>query len=154
MAWRKRTRDAEKNQANMSGIVATGGKPGLLAYEAGRPVGWVSIAPRETYGQLMRSRTYGPFSEEAGVWSIVCFYVDPPSKRQGVATALMEAAVAHAFERGAEAVEVYPREGGDYMGSREGYERLGFQPVREAGARTVMRLTDPTRATAAPRSMR
>lgn len=138
----------------MSGIVAAGGEPGLLAYEDDRAVGWVSIAPRDMYGQLMRSRTYGPFEPEEGVWAIVCFYVDPRSKRQGVATALMEAAVAHAFERGAKAVEVYPREGGDYMGRREGYERLGFGPVRTAGPRTVMRLTDPMRATAPPRSTR
>jgi len=60
MWWRKRTGDGVKNKRNMRGIVSAGREPGLLAYQDGVPVGWVSIAPREEYGQLVGSRVYGP----------------------------------------------------------------------------------------------
>jgi GNAT superfamily N-acetyltransferase len=154
MWWRKRTGDGAKNRQNMRRIVKGGREPGLLAYEDGVAVGWVSVAPREEYGQLVRSRKYGPEEEEEGVWSIVCFYVDPRAKKKGVATALVEAAVEHALARGASAVEAYPHEQGDYMGAPEAYERLDFEPVRRAGTRTIVRFKDPTRANARPRSSR
>lgn len=154
MAWRKRTGSGRKNKRNMHRIVNEGREPGLLAYEDGQAVGWVSVAPREEYGQLVRSRTYRPEDEDEGVWSIVCFYVDPRAKRKGVATALLEAAVDHAFEHGASAVEAYPHERGDYMGWPDGLARLGFQPVRSAGVRTIVRLPRPTRTSGRRRSRR
>lgn len=139
MWWRKRTGDGAKNKRNMRALVHGGHETGLLAYEDDRAVGWVSVAPREEYGQLTGSRVYGPKEEEEGIWSIVCFYVDPRAKKQGVATALLEAAVEHAFSRGAAAVEAYPHTRGDYMGTPEAFERLGFEPVREAGTRVIVR---------------
>jgi GNAT superfamily N-acetyltransferase len=154
MAWRKRTGVPAKNKRNMREIVRSDRVPGLLAYEDGVPVGWVSVAPREEYGQLVRSRDYGPMQPEEGVWSIVCFYVDPRAKKKGVATALLEAAVEHAFTYGAKSLEAYPHERGDYMGIPKAYARLGFEPVRTAGVRTVMRLTDPTSTSARSRSRR
>jgi len=141
MFWRQRTGDGAKNKRNMKKIVESGHVPGLLAYEEGRAIGWVSVAPREQYGQLVRSRNYGPKDEVARVWSIVCFYVDPRAKKRGVATALLEAAVEHAFGSGAASLEAYPHERGDYMGSVSAYERLGFEPVRQAGKRTILRLS-------------
>ena len=154
MWWRKRTGDGAKNKRNMRGLVQAGSEPGLLAYEDGVPVGWVSVAPREEYGHLVRSRNYGPKEEEEGVWSIVCFYVDPRAKKKGVAAALLEAAVEHAFSRGAAAVEAYPHERGDYMGSPDWFERLGFEPVRTAGVRVIVRRERPSRASGRPRSKR
>ena len=139
MWWRQRTGDAARNRQAMEALVHEGREPGLLAYEADRPVGWVSVGPREEFGQLMRSRSYGPHEEERDVWSIVCFYVDPRAKRQGVGSALLDAAVEHALARGAAAIEAYPHEQGDYMGARGAFERRGFAPVRSAGKRTVMR---------------
>jgi len=155
MWWRKRTGDDAKNKRNMRALVRAGREPGLLAYEDGVPVGWVSVAPREEYGQLVSSRVYGPKEEEEDVWSIVCFYVDPRTKKQGVAAALLEAAVEHAFSRGAAIVEAYPHEGnGDFMGAPEWFERLGFEPVRTAGVRVIVRRERPSRASGRPRSKR
>jgi len=158
MFWRQRTGDPGKNRRAMRGIVHEGREPGLLAYDEGTAVGWVSVAPREEYGQLVRSRNYGPRDDdETGVWSIVCFYVDPRSKKQGVASALLKAAVAHALARGASAIEAYPHHKGDYMGAEEHFVRLGFEHVRRAGARApcppawpACRSTPPT-TSAAPR---
>ena len=135
MWWRQRTGAAERNREAMRALVADGREPGLLAYEDGRAVGWASVAPREEFGQLVRSRQYGPNDGESGVWSIVCFYVDPRAKRRGVAKALLRAAVEHAAARGASAVEGYPHERGDYMGSPAMFEAAGFaQCVRRASA--------------------
>jgi ribosomal protein S18 acetylase RimI-like enzyme len=141
MWWRKRTGDPAKNKRNMRAIVRAGREPGLLAYSAGEPIGWVSIAPREEYGQLVGSRVYRPQDDDVGTFSIVCFYVDRRAKRQGVAAELLDAAVARAGQRGARAIEAYahaadPR---DYMGTPELFERFGFTRVREAGKRVVMR---------------
>jgi GNAT superfamily N-acetyltransferase len=123
----------------MGSIVRRGDEPGLLAYDDGVPVGWVSVAPRAEYGHLMRSRNYGPREDEEGVWSIVCFYVDPRAKKRGVATELLRGAVEHAVGKGAAAVEAYPHQRGDYMGSPEMFAAAGFESVRDAGTRRIMR---------------
>ena len=144
MWWRDRAktgeRSAERNCAAMEGIVRAGREPGLLAYDDGVAVGWVSVAPREHYGQLSRSRTYRAEEGERGLWSIVCFWIDPRARRKGVAAALLDAAVERAVVHGATAVEAFPhRRRPDYMGSEQMFAAAGFEPVREAGPRTIMR---------------
>ena len=139
MWWRQRAGDPARNREAMAKLVADGREPGLLAYEGGRAVGWVSVAPRTDFGQLVRSRSYGPTDDDPDVWSIVCFYVDPRAKRRGVSKALLRAAVDHALRRGATAVEAYPHERGDYMGSPAMFEAAGFAVTRTAGKRVVMR---------------
>jgi GNAT superfamily N-acetyltransferase len=143
MWWRDRSHDRSKNRPAMAGLVSEGREPGLLAYEEGRPVGWVSVARRREYGQLLRSPTLKPDNpNEDGVYAIACFYVHPSAKRRGVAQALLAAAVEHARKRGAKAVEAYPSkstDSGAFMGSESSFTRYGFEPVRKAGRRTVMR---------------
>jgi GNAT superfamily N-acetyltransferase len=94
----------EGNQALMHSLVEAGSEPGLLAYQDGRPVGWVSVAPRVQYGRVLRSRRIGPVPEEATdeqVWSVVCFWIPRAERGKGVATALLAGAVDHARARGA-----------------------------------------------------
>lgn len=144
MWWRKRTGSRERNRKAMRTLVKDGREPGLLAYHNGEPVGWVSVAPREDFGQLMRSKHYGPIEDEAGVWSIVCFHVHPTARHKGVAKALLGAAVEHAIERGASAIEAYPHERRpDYMGSAELFEAADFRLVCFAGVRTIVRYPAP-----------
>jgi GNAT superfamily N-acetyltransferase len=120
--------------------VKAGKEPGLLAYEDGVPIGWVSVAPREDYGHLSRSRHYGATEPEEGVWCIVCFIVHPSARHRGVAKELLQAAVGHAVAKGASAVEGYPHtRRADYMGSAEMFASAGFEPVREASVRTIVR---------------
>jgi GNAT superfamily N-acetyltransferase len=142
MWWRDRSRDRDRNKPAMRSLVSAGREPGLLAYDSGTPVGWVSVAPREEFGQLERSPTYRPADDDEGVFAIVCFYVHPDAKRRGVANALIRAAVDYALRRGASAVEAYgSREPTDYMGWRDAFASAGFRAVRTAGKRTVMRYT-------------
>jgi GNAT superfamily N-acetyltransferase len=140
MWWRERGRSRERNRRAIRQLVEEGREPGLLAYEDGIAVGWVSVAPREEFGHLARSRHYGPVEKEDGVWSIVCFHIHSSARRKGVAKALLRAAVEHALARGARAIEAYPHERRpDYMGSAEMFESAGFRPVRSASVRTIVR---------------
>jgi GNAT superfamily N-acetyltransferase len=142
MYWRDRTLEhGEPKKRAMAKLVRAGREPGLLAYDDGVPVGWISVAPREEFAAILASPQYRPRDEDRDVWSIVCFVVDRPVQRSGVAGALLDAAVAHAFARGASAVEAYPHvaNGSDYMGGLELYRRAGFRKVRDANKRAVVR---------------
>ena len=142
MWWRDRSLPhGEPKKRAMAKLVRAGREPGLLAYDSGRPVGWVAVAPREQFAVLMRSPQYRPRDEDAAVWAITCFVVDKPEQRRGVAAALLDAAVAHAFDRGAAGVEAYPHaaNGSDYMGGVELYERAGFRTIRIAKKRAIVR---------------
>jgi GNAT superfamily N-acetyltransferase len=143
MWWRDRSlAHGEPKKRAMAKLVRAGREPGLLAYERGRPVGWVAVAPREEFAALMRSPQYRPRDEDEDVWAVTCFVVDKPAQRRGVARALLEAAVDHAFARGASAVEAYPHvaSGADYMGGLELYERAGFERLRDANKRAIVRI--------------
>jgi GNAT superfamily N-acetyltransferase len=116
---------------------------GILAYANGEPIGWCSIAPRETYAALERYRAL-PRLDAAPVWSVVCFFVDRRVRQQGVTLGLLKAAVAYAQSQGAKIVEGYPVEPGSglytYMGSPATFRRAGFRDVTPAGqSRQVMR---------------
>lgn len=51
-------RDARKRA--LKKLVDRGVVPGLIGYYEGRPVGWVSLGPREDYAQLARSPVMKP----------------------------------------------------------------------------------------------
>ena len=142
MYWRDRSLEhgTPKKRA-MGSLVRSGKEPGLLAYEDDEPVGWVSVAPREQYDALFRSPQYRPQDEDEGVWSIVCFVVDRPRQRQGVAPELLEAAAKHARRRSARALEAYPHrvKKDDYMGNVDLFLEHGFEVVREVAKRAIVR---------------
>lgn len=111
--------------------------PGLVAYRAGAPIGWVSVGPRSEYERLTYSRILAPV-DPTPVWSIVCFVVGRTSRRQGVALALLDAAIDYARSHGATMLEAYPveiPEGGRidaalvYKGTLTMFERAGFEVV-------------------------
>jgi GNAT superfamily N-acetyltransferase len=111
----------------------TGHPPGLVAMRDGHAVGWVSLGPREGYDRLNHSRVYAPV-DDAPVWSIVCFVVAKTARGEGVATALLEAAIAYAAEHGATVLEGYPVDtsagrvpsANVYRGTLSMFERAGF----------------------------
>ena len=80
--------------------VKRGTEPGLLAYLDGVPVGWCRIGPRAMFERLAHSATLRPVDDQP-VWSVVCFYVHPAAKRQGVARALLAGAERLAASHGA-----------------------------------------------------
>jgi GNAT superfamily N-acetyltransferase len=142
MYWRNRAlgHGTPKKRA-LGSLVRAGREPGLLGYEDGDPVGWISIGPREQFHDLLRSPQYRPRDDDEDVWSIVCFVIDKPARQRGVAGALLEAAVDHARSRGARWVEAYAHAADphDYMGGVDLFLAHGFEPYRPANKRTIVR---------------
>jgi GNAT superfamily N-acetyltransferase len=81
--------------------------PGLVAYDEGDVVGWVSLGPRKDYERLAYSKVLAPI-DDVPVWSIVCFVVGRRSRGQGVASGLLASAIDYAREHGAKLLEAYP----------------------------------------------
>jgi GNAT superfamily N-acetyltransferase len=110
--------------------------PGLLAYRDGEAVGWISIGPRMEYHRLANSKAT-PALDELPVWVIPCITVRKQARGEGVATALIRAAVVYATARGAPAVEAYPRAGETrvhdewaFYGTAALFRKAGFRTVR------------------------
>lgn len=125
-------------------LVGAGVPVGVLAYDGSEPIGWCSVAPRETYEALERSRAL-PRIDDAPVWSVACFFVNGRFRRQGLTGQLLAAAVDYAGSQGALAAEGYPVEPGPrsytYMGSPATFAAAGFSNVTPAGQhRRVVRL--------------
>ena len=96
------------NREDMCQLVCDEGVvPGLIAIADGEAVGWVSVAPRDEFGRVERSRVTKPVDDEPA-WSIVCFYVKPGSRGGGLTRALLDAAVEYATDNGARLIEAYP----------------------------------------------
>lgn len=152
MWWRLRRSDwnrgrGEGNRRAMRALVRSGNPPGILAYVDGVPAGWCSIAPREEFATLERSRTLSRIDAEP-VWSVVCFFVARPFRRKGLTVALLKAAAAFAGERGARIVEGYPVEPKKgtmpdafaYTGLASAFEAAGFvEKARRSPTRPIMR---------------
>ncbi len=121
--------------------------PGLLAYEDGLPVGWVSVGPRHEFGRIQRSRVTKAV-DDVPVWSIVCFVIERSHRSTGVGTELLRAAVEYAREKGAAAVEGYPVEPRRdrmpdiyaWMGLASMFEAAGFTEIaRRSETRPLFR---------------
>jgi GNAT superfamily N-acetyltransferase len=148
MRWRLSSKDFAADDAagrrnKLEKLVQEKTPVGVLAYHEGTAVGWCSIAPRETYSALEKSRVL-PRLDEQPVWSVVCFFVDRQFRQQGLASQLLTAAVEYARSQGATIVEGYPIELGksyQFMGAPAVFEKVGFQ---EAGTgkngRKIVRL--------------
>ena len=140
-AFRRSTK--EDRVAALEELVRTGTPVGILAYSGMTPVGWCSVAPRESYAALERSRVM-PRVDDTLVWSVVCLFVDRHFRRKGLTGRLLKAAVDYARGQGAPAVEGYPvapdAPSYRYMGTPETYRRAGFVDVTPVGQkRLVMR---------------
>jgi GNAT superfamily N-acetyltransferase len=131
--WSNTTADDNREDLRALAAAGDGIAPGLVALEDGRAVGWVGLGPREGFGRLARSRTL-PQLPGDDVWVINCFVVAKGSRRSGVASVLLDAAVAYAREHGAGTLEGYPVQTGGsrissasvYTGTAAMFERAGF----------------------------
>ncbi|NJD60605.1 MAG: GNAT family N-acetyltransferase [Anaerolineales bacterium] len=137
----------EVNRQELKSLVASGKNPGLLAYVEDEPIGWCSIAPRDEFPVLARSRILKPV-DDLPVWSVVCFFVNRTHRRQGLTVLLLKAAVDYAARGGASIVEGYPvdpKEGKApdvfvYTGLYSTFQQAGFTEVaRRSATRPIMR---------------
>jgi len=109
---------------------------GLVAYQDGEPIGWISLGPRFDFSVIEKSRATPPVDDVAA-WVIPCITVRRGHRGQGIALAMIRAALEYAGARGAPAVEAYPRTGGkrvhdDYafFGTEAMFRKAGFRRIR------------------------
>lgn len=152
MWWRLKrsefnTQKGEVNRESMRSIVSSGEVPGILAYMDGKVVGWCSVAAREYFPVLGRSRVLKPIDEQP-VWSVVCFFIGKTYRHQGVSHQLLRAAVRYAKDQGAQIVEGYPvdpKSGSTadlfaFTGTHSAFLKAGFVEVaRRSETRPIMR---------------
>jgi GNAT superfamily N-acetyltransferase len=152
MWWRSsrsefEARQGAGNKRAMKALVMRGEVPGILAYAGGEAVGWCSIAPRDTYASLGRSRVLKPLDDKP-VWSLVCFFIARGWRRRGVTRFLIRAALDYVRKRGGRIVEAYPSVPKSdnvppvtsFMGFPTLFAEAGFvECARPSAAKVVMR---------------
>lgn len=114
---------------------------GIVACVDGEPAGWAAVDARSAFRRLRGSpvpwagRAEQP--DDDTVWAIPCLVVRRGFRGRGLTYALVAAAVEHARERGARAIEGYPMLTG---GAEVTWDELSVGPVgpfRAAGFREV-----------------
>lgn len=105
----------------------------------------MSLGPRLAFERIVRSRVI-PTIDDRPVWSIVCFAVSEDARGRGVARALLDAAIDHARDHGAPALEAYPIRIGDGEGIHPDAAFTGTLPMFERAGFTVVadRASDPS----------
>ena len=132
--------------------------PGLIAYVDGLPAGWTRVMPRHQIPGVVANRALRRvLTDDDGAWWVTCFAVQQRFRGIGVARALLDAAVTHAEQHGATAVEGHPvdtaalkaeRTSGSalFTGTMRLFVAAGFREIgRTYSSRPVMRLDTPTR---------
>jgi len=147
------TSTAKQNRENLRALTGRELAPGLVAYQDGEAVGWVSLAPREDYDRLEASKVLSRIDDKP-VWSIVCFVVSRKRRGKGIAAALLAAAIDYARQQGASTLEAYPvsEERGRissseaFHGTQSMYAKAGFEVAeirqwnKSTPKRPIMRL--------------
>jgi len=128
---------------------------GLVGYVDDEPAGWVAVEPRVAYPKLgaLRLPWVGRAEDrdDPDVWAVTCFVVRKGYRGRGLTYALAAAAVAHARESGARAVEGYsmithPGKvitwGELHVGARQVFEEAGMREVSHPFPRRVVMRID------------
>jgi len=152
MSWRLSkseftSQKGSKNKAALMKMVKSGEIPGIIGYSEGKPVAWCSLAPRETFPALERSRTLKRIDDKP-VWSVVCFFIAKPFRKKEISVRILESAVEYARKNGAKIVEGYPVEPKKgrwpdafaWTGVASAFKKAGFKEVhRGSPSRPIMR---------------
>ena len=117
-------------------LVSGGKAHGILAFIGDRPVGWCAFGPREDFPRISTVRAYKGVDTPPGLWSINCFFIDKDHRGQGVARALLAAALAACKRHRAKVIEGYPVDSTvkigaafAWTGPRSIFDRRGFREV-------------------------
>jgi GNAT superfamily N-acetyltransferase len=151
MWWLKPAKDWDRdagdaNRRQFQRLVRTGPPPGLLAYRDGDPIGWCALAPRDGYVRLNRSPKLKAI-DDTPVWAVTCFFIHRKHRAAGVASALLDAAIAWARKHGARVVEGYPIDTANratsnaaaFTGTLDMFEAAGFVEAARRGGRPIVR---------------
>lgn len=152
MLWRltRKEFESQKGEGNrlaIKALIHSGEIPGILALSGDQPVAWCSVAPRERFPALGRSRILKPL-DELPVWSISCLFVEKRYRRKGWSTRMIKAAVDYVKKEGGSIVEAYPVEPKKdkmpdafaWTGLASAYVKAGFKEhARRSETRPIMR---------------
>ncbi|HKJ33158.1 MAG TPA: GNAT family N-acetyltransferase [Balneolales bacterium] len=136
-----------KNKSVIKTIIKDSSVPGIIGYLVGKPIGWCSVAPRNEFPRLERSRILKRIDDKP-VWSIVCLFIDKNFRNQGISIEMIKAASAYAATQGANIVEGYPVDPHNksyppvfaYTGIASAFIKAGFREVgRNSPKRPIMR---------------
>ncbi|MEJ2545836.1 MAG: GNAT family N-acetyltransferase [Calditrichaceae bacterium] len=97
----------QKNHEAMKAIVDSGIVPGLIAYKDDIPCGWCSVAPREHFATIERSRVLKRIDDQP-VWSLVCFFVDKNFRGKAISEKLILGAIEYVKSQEGKIIEAYP----------------------------------------------
>lgn len=140
-AKRQRERGLDKDgeatrRAEVARLARRRNAPGLVAYRQREPIGWVAIGPRFDFARIDASKAT-PRVDDVAAWVIPCITVRRGHRGQGVAVAMIRAAVDYAAKFGAPAVEAYPRADNSrlhddlvFFGNEAMFRTAGFRQVR------------------------
>lgn len=138
MVWRRmkegteRSKKADKKES-LKHYVSTETPIGLLCLSDSEPIGWCSIAPRESYKQLHGDPTL------QDVWSLVCFFIKREFRKKNLTRKFIREAEKYARNNGAKHIEAYPVDADSpsyrFMGVRPLFENLGYNFKQKAGKR-------------------
>ena len=117
----------EENRAELDAAVAERREDGegLVAIaDDGTLVGWMKLTRRSAVPKLRRLPVYRSLDlgDEDAVLAIGCFLTHPAHRRTGIARALVEGAERLAGERGASAIEGYPRRSSSPLYDEEAWQ--------------------------------
>jgi GNAT superfamily N-acetyltransferase len=125
---------------------------GLVAFLDGEPAGWCAVEPRPAYPRMLRNMRVpwdgrSEDKDDESVWAVTCFATRAGFRKRGITHSLARAAVEHARERGARALEGYPITTKDvilselHVGTVAAFEAAGLKEVaRPTLRRVVMRI--------------
>jgi GNAT superfamily N-acetyltransferase len=152
MAWRLKAKDFDiqkgiGNKKAMKKIVNNNEVPGIIGYLDNKPVGWCSVSPREKFIRLEESKVLAPVDQEP-VWSITCFFIEKPFRRQGLSSELLRGVVSFCRKKNVKILEAYPAEPYNenipaafaWTGIPSTFEKFGFKVIkRRSPKRPIMR---------------
>ena len=144
-------RPVERNRDDLHALLEAGRRPGLVAYDAGEPVGWCALAPRTDYVRLASSAYIAEArpdgDDPAGRWMLTCFIVLPSARGAGLLETMLAAAVEHARANGATGLEAIPLDVDNaehvtadelFSGTLAAFEEAGFERLAQLGPERVL----------------